>query len=91
MVERGSVALIGAGPDFFIAVKHHHEWGTAHTVWGEVLEEDMGPVDAITKLPVKEEVWGQTHVTVLNDPLPFRMTYEYPTSRSQVGALLRGG
>ena len=93
MVERGSVALIGSGPDFFIAVKHHHEWGTAHTVWGEVLEEDMGPVDAITKLPVKEEVWGQTHVTVLTEALPFRMTYEYPKDRQgQVGAgaLLRG-
>jgi hypothetical protein len=36
-VERGYAALIGAGPDFFIAVKHHHEWGTAHTIWGEVL------------------------------------------------------
>jgi len=33
---------------------------------------DMGPVDAITALPVRQELWGQTHVTPLLDPLPFR-------------------
>ena len=53
MVERGSVALIGNGPDFFIAVKHHHEWGTAHTVWGEVLPEDMPVVDALLRRPLR--------------------------------------
>lgn len=84
--ERGHAALIGSGPDFFIAVKGHPEWGNAHTIWGEVAEEDMGPVDAITKLPVTKQVWGQTHVTVLRDPLPFRMTYEPPKANQQ-GAL----
>lgn len=88
-VERGYVALIGTGPDFFIAVKHHREWGNAHTIWGVVAEKDMGPVDAITKLPVKEEVWGQTQVTVLREKLPFRMTFE-PPEPSQA-ATLRGG
>jgi hypothetical protein len=63
--------------------------------YSEVAEEDMGPVDAVTKLPVKEEVWGQTHVTVLREPLPFRMTYEPPGNNRQAGegaaAALRGG
>ena len=36
------MALIGSGPDFFIAVRHHHEWGHGHTVWGQVAEQDMG-------------------------------------------------
>ena len=66
------MALIGSGPDFFIAVRHHHEWGNGHTVWGQVAEQDMGPVDAITALPVRQELWGQTHVTPLVEPLPFR-------------------
>lgn len=90
VVERGYAALIGTGPDFFIAVKHHHEWGNAHTIWGEVAEEDMGPVDAVTRLPVREELWGQTHVTVLRDPLPFRMSYQpanNPGGSSHVAAL----
>ena len=49
----------------------------------------MGPVDAITKLPIKEEVWGQTHVTVLREAVPFRMTYEPPKAGRP--AALRGG
>ena len=36
VVKRGMVCLIGEGPDFFIAVGDHAEWGHAHTVWGEV-------------------------------------------------------
>lgn len=39
------VCLIGEGPDFFVAVGPHPEWGRAHTVWGEV--EDMTTVDLI--------------------------------------------
>lgn len=69
VVKRGMVCLIGAGPDFFVAVGDHTEWGNAHTVWGEV--SDMSTVDAITNLPKREEVWGATHVTSLVTPLPF--------------------
>eukprot|EP00192_Tetraselmis_astigmatica_P021899 CAMPEP_0117695622 /NCGR_PEP_ID=MMETSP0804-20121206/28237_1 /TAXON_ID=1074897 /ORGANISM="Tetraselmis astigmatica, Strain CCMP880" /LENGTH=264 /DNA_ID=CAMNT_0005509705 /DNA_START=241 /DNA_END=1035 /DNA_ORIENTATION=- len=70
LVERGMVCLIGSGPDFFIAVGPHHEWGQAHTVWGEVV--DMSTVDLIVEtLPTKQQVWGQTHVAVLEPPLPF--------------------
>ena len=34
----------------------------------------MAAVDAIAALPVKEEVWGQTHVTVLLEPLRFSIS-----------------
>jgi hypothetical protein len=34
--NRGMVCLIGQGPDFFIAVAAHVEWGHGHTVWGLV-------------------------------------------------------
>ena len=31
----------GSGPDFFVALAHHPEWGTGHTVWGDVIGGDM--------------------------------------------------
>eukprot|EP00873_Tetraselmis_striata_P018400 jgi/Tetstr1/438664/TSEL_027214.t1 len=75
VVERGMVCLIGEGPAFFIAVAAHHEWGHGHTVWGQV--EDMNTVDFIVNtLPIKEEVWGQTHVTVLEEKIGFEMELE---------------
>jgi len=69
ILRRGMVAVIQGGPDFFIAVGDHPEWGNAHVVWGVV--EDMSVVDAITRMPVREQVWGQTHVTELITPIPF--------------------
>jgi hypothetical protein len=35
-------------------------------------------VDAITRREVRKETWGETHVTVLVDPLRFTLTYEPP-------------
>ena len=62
----------GTGPDFFIALKEHPEWGNGHTVWGRV-QGSMSAVDAIVGLPLKNETWGQTHVRVLLTPLPFTL------------------
>lgn len=73
LVERGDVCVVGGGPDFFIATKHHHEWGNGHTVFGKVEEKDMEIIERIVKLPVLEQVWGQTHVTALADKLKFTM------------------
>ena len=77
-VRRGHACLIGGGPDFFIAVGDHPEWGNGHTVWGEVDLDEMATVDAITRREVRKETWGETHVTVLVDPLRFTLTYEPP-------------
>lgn len=77
-VRRGHACLIGGGPDFFIAVGPHPEWGNGHTVWGEVDLHEMGAVDAITALDVKKETWGETHVTVLVHPLRFELSFEPP-------------
>lgn len=74
LVDRGDACLIGSGPDFFLAVGPHHEWGNGHTVWGRVRDAaSLAVVDAIAAQPVKEEVWGQTHVTTLLTPLPFTL------------------
>ncbi|CAL0326199.1 unnamed protein product [Lupinus luteus] len=36
-LRRGSVALVGSGPAFFISLANHAEWGNEHTVFGSVL------------------------------------------------------
>eukprot|EP00898_Chlorokybus_atmophyticus_P003483 jgi/Chlat1/4135/Chrsp269S03965 len=73
VVKRGHACMIGSGPDFFIAVADHPEWGNAFNVFGVVKEEDMRVVDEITRMPTVEQVWGETHVTALKDPLPFTL------------------
>lgn len=42
VMRRGMVAWAGGalGPDFFIALGDHPEWGNGHVVWGEVAEDD---------------------------------------------------
>jgi len=73
--QRGDACFIGSGPDFFIAVGGHPEWGAGHTVWGRVVgAAGMAGVDAIAgEEPVRAETWGQTHVTVLVEPIPFAL------------------
>lgn len=71
VVERGYACLIGKGPDFFIAVRSHEEWGRAHAVFG-VVESGMETVDRIAEeFPRHRETWGQTNVTVLDEKLSF--------------------
>ena len=90
-VRRGHACLIGGGPDFFIAVGGHPEWGNGHTVWGEVDLDEMEAVDAITRLRVRKETWGETHVTVLVDPLRFTLTYEPPDKDLDLETVDAGG
>lgn len=77
IVRRGMVARIGEGPDFFVAIRDHAEWGHAHTVFGKVADDaSMEVVDSIPKLPTRQETWGQTHVTTLVEKLPFELVVE---------------
>lgn len=73
IAERGTVCLIGGGPEFFISVGDHVEWETAHTVFGHVLPEDMGVVDNLVGLPTRKDVWGSTEVRVLESPVQFAL------------------
>ena len=77
LVERGYACLIGEGPDWFIAIGPHYEWGHAHSVWGIVEnDESLEVADAITRLPIRRETWGQTNVTVLVEKVSFRYGIE---------------
>lgn len=73
VVQRGHVCLIGAGPDFFISLAHHPEWGHGHTVFGEVVEEDMKVVDSIVGMPTKAAKWAEVEVRELAEPLNFML------------------
>ena len=76
LVERGDACLIGTGPDFFLAVGPHPEWGAGHTVFGRVVG-GMKVVDAIAEdQPKHEETWGETHVPTLVTPRPFTLALE---------------
>jgi len=71
-VQRGDVCLIGTGPDFFVSLAAHPEWGSGHTVWGTVA--DMRVLDALERLPTRNEMWGTTQVTPLVEPVPFSLS-----------------
>ena len=74
-VKRGHVCLVGEGPDFFISLADHPEWGNVHTVFGQVPEEDLLTVGAkILSLPKKEETWGSVKVLALASAIEFRVT-----------------
>ena len=68
-IERGSVAWVGSGPDFFISLANHVEWKKAYTVFGSVLPRDMEIVEKISQLPTKPEVWSNVKVSVLEKPV----------------------
>ena len=75
MIARGMCAWAagGGGPEFFIALAEHPEWGNGHTVFAEVLPADMAIVDGIMRRPLRVSNWGSINATELVSPLPFRL------------------
>ncbi|CAK9184968.1 unnamed protein product [Ilex paraguariensis] len=69
-IRRGSVALVGSGPEFFISLAKHTEWEKSYTVFGTVLPEDMVIAEKIAQLPTKPDVWNHINVSVLEKPVP---------------------
>ena len=75
VIQRGMLAWAagGGGPDFFVALAQHPEWGHGHTVWATVLPEDMAVIDAVMRRPLRVSNWGSINATELVTPLPFRL------------------
>ena len=89
VIRRGMVAWAGGGggPDFFIALANHPEWGNGHAVWGQVLPEDMALVDggtswneqpgaagwSVMTRPLRVANWGTINATELVTPVPFNV------------------
>ncbi|KAL4199662.1 hypothetical protein AMTRI_Chr03g52320 [Amborella trichopoda] len=72
-IRRGSVAWIGSGPDFFISLANHEEWGSVYTVFGSVLPEDMEIAEKIAQLPTTSDVWKNIQVSVLENPISLKL------------------
>ena len=74
-LKRGMVAWAGdKGIHFFMALADHPEWGKAHTVWGQVHDEDMPLLDALVKnepLHVLEK--NNPVLSNFLSPMPFQM------------------
>ena len=95
VMRRGMVAWAGGGlgPDFFIALGDHPEWGNGHVVWGEIVddvdeEEDLGAswraIEDVMSKPTKlSKGVGPTGVDTLPlvNPLKFAAGLEV-TSKS---------
>ena len=75
VIRRGMVAWAGGGggPDFFIALAAHPEWGNGHTVFAEVVGGDMAVIDAVMRRPLRVSNWGSINATELVVPMPFRL------------------
>ena len=74
VVRRGMVAWAGGacGPAFFVALADHPEWGRGHTVFADVVSEDMIIVERIVKEPTKTSA-GKIPITNLVTPVEFRL------------------
>ena len=71
-INRGSVAWIGSGPEFFISLANHNEWKNEYSVLGFVLPEYMKVVEIISQLPTKQDLWHNINVSVLKKTVPIR-------------------
>ncbi|KAL2622974.1 hypothetical protein R1flu_003179 [Riccia fluitans] len=74
VVVRGLVGWVGGGPDFFISLADHPEWPAKHTVFGYVLPEDMGVVEAISALPTTQSEWSGVKISLLETPVSINMS-----------------
>ena len=63
------------GPDFFIALAAHTEWGQGNTVLAQIEEgaQGMDVVAAIMQRPLVMKNWGSINATELVTPLPFTL------------------
>ena len=75
LLRLGAVAWAGGGggPDFFISLSPHHEWGHGHVVWGEV--EDMTSLEPLRRRPRRKQTWGPTAVSLFRENVPFGVQY----------------
>lgn len=68
--------MITGTPEFYIAVMDHIDWGTAHTVWGKLLNWE--PVNKILALPYKNFTHPEfgTVMRMMTDKVPFSPQFE---------------
>lgn len=74
-MRRGMVAWAGgaSGPAFFVALADHPEWGRGHTVFADVVGEDMPVVERIVAQPAKT---GTGSIPITNLITPVKISLE---------------
>ena len=72
-LHRGTVELVGGGPDFLIALADHPMM-PPHNAFGHVVEEDMHFLDELVERgPLKVQNWGTINATVFERPVHFSL------------------
>ena len=72
-LHRGTVELVGQGPDFLIALADHPMM-PPHNAFAHVVEEDMPILDRlIERGPLKVQNWGSINATVFERAVPFAL------------------
>jgi len=81
MIKRGMVAWAGGGngPDFFIALADHPEWGRDHTVFGDVESEaELTILEKMLKMPAFKDSGSvrpfRPPVVNLIEPIPIALS-----------------
>ena len=73
VLHRGTVELVGGGPDFLIALADHPMM-PPHNAFAHVVEEDMRVLDAlIERGPLVAQNWGAINATVFKTAVPFSL------------------
>ena len=73
VLHRGTVELVGQGPDFLIALADHPMM-PPHNAFAHVVEEDMPILDRlIERGPLKVQNWGAINSTVFAKAVPFTL------------------
>lgn len=74
-LHRGTVELVGGGPDFLIALADHPMM-PPHNIFGHVVEEDMATLDRLIEQgPIKMQNWGTINATVFERAVPFSLSH----------------
>ncbi|EFJ23811.1 hypothetical protein SELMODRAFT_102801 [Selaginella moellendorffii] len=73
MIRRGMVGWIEGGPDFFISLANHDDWYPKHTVFANVLPDDLPLVEKLASLPTSKTIWSGIDVAVLKKPISLKL------------------
>lgn len=72
-LHRGTVELVGGGPDFLIALADHPMM-PPHNTFAHVVDEDMPLLDRLIEQgPLKVQNWGTINATVFRRAVPFAL------------------
>eukprot|EP00892_Ulva_mutabilis_P000610 jgi/Ulvmu1/1054/UM105_0012.1 len=84
-IERGHIATIHPGKDFYIALSDHADWSAGHTAWGFI--EDLSVVEALVARPFTTMVHATygTEMRMMDERTQFSV-FLADSAHAEVGA-----